>query len=253
MKNLITENNLLNFLPWLYALLFVVVGIVLASLTSRVIQRINEKRAETQQFIILRKALFVLILLLFIAGALQQVGFKLSVLLGAAGVLTVAIGFASQTSVSNIISGIFLILERSFSVGDTIKVGGTTGKVIAIDLLSVKLKTSDNIFVRISNENLIKSEIQNITKYKIRRLAVPVSVVGGVNVNELSDTLIKLTMPIAGCLDKPAPSVTVESVNCFETKLTLYVWVMQEQITAINNQLQIAISQMLADQKIDQF
>ena len=52
------------------------------------------------------------------------------VVLGAAGILAVAIGFASQTSASNLISGLFLMMERPFSVGDNIKVGDTVGEVI---------------------------------------------------------------------------------------------------------------------------
>ena len=76
--------------------------------------------------------------------------------------------FASQTSVSNIISGIFLISEQPFQVGDLIKVGETKGVVLSIDLLSIKLRTFDNQLVRIPNENLIKNELSNITRFPIR-------------------------------------------------------------------------------------
>jgi small-conductance mechanosensitive channel len=57
------------------------------------------------------------VLALVVVSALHQLGVDLSILLGAAGILTVAIGFASQTSASNIISGLFLVAERPFVVG----------------------------------------------------------------------------------------------------------------------------------------
>ena len=78
---------------------------------------------------------------------------------GTAGIAGIAIGFASQTSVSNIISGIFLISERPFSVGDQIQVGTTKGIILSIDLLSVKLRTFENQLIRIPNESLIKSGV----------------------------------------------------------------------------------------------
>ena len=113
---------------------------------------------------------------MFCVSALRELGFKLSVLLGAAGVLTVAVGFASQTSASNIISGLFLLGERPFSVGDVIRVGSTTGEVLSIDLLSAKLRTFENLFVRIPNETLIKSEVTNLSRLPVRRLDLKIGI-----------------------------------------------------------------------------
>ena len=68
-------------------------------------------------------------LLLAVIWALRELGFQLSALLGAAGLFTVAIGFAAKTSISNLISGLFLIGERPFMIGDFIKVGEHIGEV----------------------------------------------------------------------------------------------------------------------------
>src|SRR5690606_6278295 len=103
---------------------------------------------------------------------LDTLGVDVGVLLGAAGILTVAIGFASQTSASNLISGLFLLGARPFSVGDLIEVGTRTGVVLSVDLLSVKLRTFENLFVRVPNETLIKSDIVNLSRNPIRRIEV---------------------------------------------------------------------------------
>jgi small-conductance mechanosensitive channel len=94
----------------------------------------------------------------------------LGILLGTAGILTVALAFASQTSMSNVISGLFLIADNPFQVGDILQVGTTVGVVLEIGLLSVNLRKFDNTFVRPPNELLIKQEFWNLTKYPIRRL-----------------------------------------------------------------------------------
>lgn len=101
---------------------------------------------------------------------LHECGFNVTALLGAAGVLGVAIGFASQTSISNIISGFFLLIERSFSIGDTIKSGDITGIVESIDLLSVNVRTLDNKLVRLPNELVLKQCVTNLTYYPIKRI-----------------------------------------------------------------------------------
>jgi small-conductance mechanosensitive channel len=80
----------------------------------------------------------------------------------------VAIGFASQTSASNLISRLFLMIERPFSIADVIRVGNTTGEFISIDLLSVKLRNVDSFFVRIPNETMIKNEVTRLTKFPVR-------------------------------------------------------------------------------------
>jgi hypothetical protein len=122
----------------LRAVLFLLVGFVLARVVSRLVQRLMVRRFSVHHAMVFRRLAFYLILALFVASALNELGFSLGVLLGAAGVLSVAIGFASQTSASNLISGLFLIGERPFGAGDVIKVGDTTGEVLSVDLLSVK-------------------------------------------------------------------------------------------------------------------
>ena len=109
--------------------------------------------------ILLKRAIFYGIMILMSMSALRELGFDLSVILGAAGILSVAIGFASQTSASNLISGLFLMMERPFSIGDVIRVEQTTGEVISIDLLSVKIRTFDNLYVRVPNESMIKTHM----------------------------------------------------------------------------------------------
>ena len=151
------------------AFLLVLIGYLAARMAAGASRRLLKWDWPVGRVQLVRRVLFWLVFSLFCVSALREAGFKLSVLLGAAGILSVAVGFASQTSASNFISGLFLTLERPFSVGDVIRVGTTTGEVLSIDLLSVKLRTYDNLMVRIPNETLIKSEMTTLTRFPIRR------------------------------------------------------------------------------------
>jgi small-conductance mechanosensitive channel len=115
----------------------VLVGLVLERLISAGLVRMLTHQADVHQRMLIRRISFYLIAGLFVATAMTDLGFDLSVLLGAAGILTVALGFASQTSASNVISGLFLLGEKAFAVGEIIRIGETTGEVMSIDLLSV--------------------------------------------------------------------------------------------------------------------
>ncbi len=139
------------------AILLVLLGFFVARGLSKLINNSFNKRLSLHQATLLRRFTFYLILTLFAISAVQELGFHLSALLGATGILTIAVGIASQTSLSNIISGIFIIGEKPFEIGDTIKVNDMQGEVLAIDLLSVRIRTNDNTMVRIPNETLTES------------------------------------------------------------------------------------------------
>lgn len=99
---------------------------------------------------------------LIIVSILQDLG--LTSLLGAASIVGIATGFAAQTGLSNIISGIFLLVEDIFEINDTIMFGDKiTGTVESIDLFSVKLRTPDGKLVRIPNEALLKNPVTNLS------------------------------------------------------------------------------------------
>ena len=139
-------------LLFLQTLIIILLGYVMARLASLALKRLFRESTSPHVTMLVQRAAYIfsfyLVLGLFIISGLHQLGFNFGVLLGAAGVLTIAVGFASQTSMSNLISGLFLIGERAFAIGDLIKVGDTVGEVLSIDLLSVKLRMFDNTYVR---------------------------------------------------------------------------------------------------------
>lgn len=180
-----------------------------------------------------RRGIFYFIFLLFVMASLKEAGFKLSVFLGAAGILTVALGFASQTSASNLISGIFLIGEGSFEVGDTIQItlirGHTVeGEVISIDLLSVKLLTQDNIYVRLPNEQLIRAPVHNLSKFPIRRIPITLAINFHEDIIKVREVLLDVANKYPLVLADPKPAVTVTAFRESSIELLFAIWCQQE-------------------------
>jgi len=241
-------------LGWLNALkaaLILGVGWVAATLLTRVFRGISEFRLSAHHLSIYSRLLFYAIIALFTVTAIHQLGFKISVLLGTVGILSVAIGFASQTSASNLISGLFLLGEKPFEVGDVLRVEGDTGEVISIDLLSVKLRTFDNLFVRIPNELLIKSKFVNLTKFPIRRIDLAIGIAYGEDLRRVIELLLELANDERRCLEEPQPFCMVTSFANSSVDLQLSIWCRREIVRELKADMLIAMKSLLDSHEIE--
>lgn len=117
------------------------------------------------------------------------------------------VGFASQTSLSNIISGLFLVGEKQINLGDMIEVGGITGNVDSINLMSVQLRLPNNTMVRIPNEMIIKNPVSNITRFSTRRCDLDLGVDYNCDIEHVVSILQEVVKQNKLCLDDPAPVI----------------------------------------------
>lgn len=236
-KRLIELLEATRLLSISQALLLLFFGYLAGRLSGLAVQRLARKRLTAHSLLILRRGVFYGIFVLFAISALRQLGFDLSVVLGAAGILTVALGFASQTSASNLISGLFLMIERPFSINDIIRVGTTTGEVISIDLLSVKLRTFDNLFVRIPNETMIKTEVITLTKFPIRRLDLMVGIAYKEDIDRVREVLLDIAAKNPLCLEEPAPLFIISGFGTSSIDLQFSVWSKRENFLTLKNSM----------------
>jgi len=219
------------------AAVILLVGIIATKFLCYYFEKILKKRTSPQQAKTFCRISYYLILTLIVISALRELGFNLGILLGAAGILTVAVGFASQTSASNIISGLFLLVDRPFQIGDVIEVGGTTGFVNEVELLSVKLRTFQNALVRIPNEEMIKSQVKNFTFYPIRRLDVEVGVAYKEDIAKVRKLLLEVADRNPLCLEEPTPLFVYKGYGNSSIDLLLGVWIKKENYLAVVNSI----------------
>ena len=233
------------------ALILAGAGFVAARLASGAFTRMAGKRLTAHHLLVLRRVIYYGILALFTVSVLFELGFNLSVLVGAAGILSVAIGFASQTSASNIISGLFLLGEQPFAVGDTVRVGGTEGEVLAIDLLSVKLKTADNLYVRIPNETMLKSEVVNLTRFPIRRFDLMLGIAYKEDIDAVRDILFDIARRNPLCLEEPKPHFVFTGFGASSLDIQFSVWAQRENFVEVRNTLQVEIKKVFDEKGIE--
>lgn len=220
------------------ALLLVVAGFVLARIVSAALARATRSTLDAHRQMLLQRGTYYGIIAMFLIAALMQLGFDLSILLGTAGIVTVALAFASQTSMSNFISGLFLIAEGPFQVGDIIQIDTTVGEVLEIDLLSVNLRKFDNTFVRLPNELLIKSEISTLTKFPIRRLDIDVGVAYKEDISRVRDVLIDIAQKNHLSLEEPQPLFIFRGFGDSALQIQFSAWVLKENYLQLKNSIQ---------------
>ncbi len=221
----------------LKAALLIVVGLLAARFFGAITTRLLRRRLGSQSVVMVRRLVSYSLVGLFVASAMREAGFDLSVLLGAAGVLTVALGFASQTSVSNIISGLFLIGERAFEVGQTVTIGDVTGEVLVVDWMSVKLRTFNNLMVRLPNETVLKSKIINLSRFPIRRLDQLVGVAYSSDLDQVREVLMQVAKDNPLCLDEPRPILFHKGFGDSAINLQFSVWFLTPNVVELNNRL----------------
>lgn len=181
---------------------------------------------------------------------LSELGIKLTAILGAAGIFGLAIGVASQKSLGNIISGLFLVAEKSFEIGDVIKVGDKTGVVFSIDFLAIMLKTFDNLLIRIPNETLISAEITNITRFPIRRLDFNLSVSYKDDLQKVLDLLKTIAHENVLCLDEPKPFLLLKEFEDSGISIQFGVWFEKANYADVRNTVILAIKKRFDEERI---
>jgi small-conductance mechanosensitive channel len=221
--------------------LMVLIGLIVVGIIVTLIKKLSGKRMDSRTggFIVktVQYAGFALILI----NAFKIAKIDLSALLGAAGIAGIALGFAAQTSVSNFISGIFLMYEKTFAEGDIVTVDDTTGVVHSIDTLSVKLMTFDNRFVRIPNETLIKTNVINVTRFPLRRLNIKLTVTYDTDIERARKILMETAAANPGVLRKPDPFFMVQSFGANGIDLFLGVWFANSDWEQANNGMYLEI------------
>jgi small-conductance mechanosensitive channel len=223
----------------------------LVLIAARLLRRSMAKRFSAQLTMLITKLLSYVLLTVIVLSILRQLNVRLTPLLGAAGIMGVAIGFAAQTSLSNLISGVFLILEHPFQVGDLVRVDKYLGKIHSIDLLSVKIRTFDNTLIRVPNETMLKTTVTNVTAFPVRRLDIIVSVAYKENLKRVKEVILEVANGINVVLDEPEPFILFKGFADSSIDIQVGVWFAVADYKEVRNRLIMGIKRRFDKEGIE--
>lgn len=220
----------------------------------RLIRNAAAKKLSTKATESLTKATrytFYVLIVMYILGLL---GIKLSAIWGAAGIAGVAIGFAAQTSVSNFISGLFVLTEKSMKIGDFIEIDGVSGTVDTISVLSVRVHTLDNQFVRIPNSQIINNKLKNFSTFDLRRHVFEFDVDYATDLDkalEVFQTVPALCPTVITDNPDYAPKVMLISLGESGIKVNIVVWFKRTELVQTRTDLCRAVIKVCRENGIN--
>ena len=167
------------------------------------------------------------ILIISFLGFTSSQGVDLSGIMVAGGIFAVVIGFATQSVVSNLISGIFLIVEKPAKHGDTIQLPdmGISGTLLDIGTFSSRVRKFDGTVIRIPNEKFFTSNIRSLTVSTVRRAEAMV----GISYKDDIETAIaaikkEILVNMPFILRVPEPEFRVEELGDSSVNIQVLVW-----------------------------
>ena len=182
---------------------------------------------------------------------ISELNIDMAAIFGTAGVIGIVVGVASQTSIGNIVSGFFMVSEKPFEIGDQIRIGDKTGVVHSIDLLSIKIRTFDNLLLRIPNQTVISSEVINVTRFPIRRLDFEIGVAYKENLELVMQTLQEVAKRNPLCLDEPEPLIVFKGFGASSILVQFGVWFERTNYLKVKNSVFMEIKEAFEKKGIE--
>ncbi len=139
--------------------------------------------------------------------ALEQLGVRIGPLLGALGIVGIALAFALQDILQNFVAGLLLQIRRPFSYGDQISTGDIEGTVESIDARSVTVVTPDGDTVYIPSSEVVTVPIYNQTEKGRRRSSIAVGVAYGSDLDRVKTAFLEAMTGLDSVIDSPPPEV----------------------------------------------
>jgi small-conductance mechanosensitive channel len=192
----------------------------------------TENKIDDILFELLSRFAGFIIIATAIIIALDSLGVNVMPFIAGAGVAGIAIGFAARDTLSNLIAGILLIIDRPFEVGDRIEVwsaplgSSTWGDVIDIGLRATKIKTTDNIVIIIPNNEIMLRDIINYTTISERiRVRINIGIAYDADIQKAKDIILEVADSAEWVSKDPPPKVVVRKFGESSVDLQLRVWI----------------------------
>ncbi|GIS18045.1 MAG: mechanosensitive ion channel protein [Alphaproteobacteria bacterium] len=230
----------------------IIIGFWLSSKASSIVrkqmstlQRVDKTLAPILASII-RYAGFILTLVV----ALGQFGVQTTSIIAVLGAAGLAIGLALQGTLSNVASGIMLLLLRPFSVGDWIETNSISGTVREIGLFATQIDTFDNIYITVPNSSIWSATIINNSRHQIRRMDLDIGIGYNSDLNEVEKALITLTKD-KRILSDPEPQFLVVDYADSAILVRLRLYAQYEDFFALNWDLKRRLKPLLDAHNIE--
>ena len=227
------------------------VAVIIAKSLTLNLKRGLRDKVSGDQLEIMIKVVYYGIIIIAVLAVLPTLGINPSGLLVAGGIAGIVIGIASQSVVSNLISGLFLIIERPMKIGQAVNIAGIAGVVEDIRIISTTLRTFEGLYVRIPNEKVFTTNITNYVEYVARRLEYIVGIRYSDDADKAIGIINNLHEEHPLTLKSPTPDIFVDNLGDNAVNIIVRIWAPSTEWYGVKKELLWKIKRALEDEGIE--
>lgn len=208
------------------AIAILIVGLIAAKWLAKRAERYMDRSERFDKTVtpLFAKAIRILVIAVTILAVLNQFGVETASLIAVLGTIGLAIGLALQGTLSNIASGIMLLLLRPFNVGDTVDIGSTSGVVDEIGLFVTEMHTFDNVAITMPNSKVWGNEIKNYSQNDIRRVDMEFGISYDDDMNKAMRIVNEVLSADERVLSEPEPLVAINNLGDNAVSVLVRPW-----------------------------
>ncbi|MBI9093847.1 MAG: mechanosensitive ion channel family protein [Sphaerochaeta sp.] len=207
-------------------LLIVLIGKILVAWLKKVLKRgfSRSKKINDLMARFLLQLVNIIGWIFLLIAFLQHMGLNMGPFLAGLGITGVILGFAFQETIGNLLSGVMIVMNAPFRIGDYIDAGSYSGTVKDMDMICVILATPDNKKITMSNRLVWGSPIVNYSDMEKRRVDMIVSVPYGSDVATVKQVIASIFARYEEILPDPAPTIEVNKLSASSVDFIARPW-----------------------------
>jgi len=213
----------------IWAICKIIIIIIVTTIISRVITNIlnNMERFKDDMtgIYLIRDIIVYIIYFIALMDILQLFGINLYGTLLSLGIVGIAVSLAAKDLISNLFSGIILIIGKSIKVGDTIELNKTKGVIEKIHLRTTSIKDDDGIVSTIPNSILTNNLFKLYKAPEKYRVDIIAGLPLNIDLNEFTPYIIEKIEKLDGVLDKPKPRIFAKEITFEQTIIKVSFWI----------------------------
>lgn len=211
------------------ALVLLVIGFWLIKRVNKIIKKLfNKGNLDSTLRPFLLSLINIGLKILLLIALVDYVGVQTSSIIAILGAASFAIGLAFQGSLSNLASGVLLLVLRPMRVGDYVEIASSAGTVESIQLFNTRIHTVDNKVIFIPNSLIMNEEIVNYSIMPNRRVDQLYAVGHDNDLVKVKNILMEVIGGLSTVLSEPKPFVALENTDEYKNDFILKVWVKSE-------------------------
>ncbi len=198
---------------------------IVSKIITRILNKLNRFDESKTAIYLIKEIIVYIIYFIGMMYFLKLFGINLYGTLLSLGIVGIAVSLAAKDIISNLFSGIVLIIGRSIKVGDTIEINKTKGVIQMIHLRKTTIKDDDGVISSIPNSTLTNNLFKIYKAPEKYRVNIMAGLPLNVDLNEFNSYIIEKINELEGVLDNPEPRISAKGITFEQTNIKISFWI----------------------------